>query len=227
MLDTHAAIETPEGIELHLVPAGPVPRALAYVIDFLIRSAILIPLSIALSITGQFGIGILLILAFVFEWFYPVFFEVLNQGATPGKKMMGLWVVQDDGTPIQWEASMIRNILRAADFLPMLYTSGLISMSVSQRFKRLGDLAAGTLVVYKQKHASVEQQTESGVASRPSPVPLTLREQQAMIAFKERKEGLTEERRDELAAILKPLVKAPDEQLTQELDKIARGLQRG
>lgn len=227
MLDTHAAIETPEGIELHLVPAGPVPRSLAYVIDLLIRSVILIPLAIVLSIADQFGTGILLILAFLFEWFYPVFFEVLNQGTTPGKKMMGLWVVQDDGTPIQWEASMIRNILRAADFLPMLYTSGLISMSVSKRFKRLGDLAAGTLVVYKQKRAAVESEDEPGAASRPSPLPLSLREQQAVIAFKERKDGLTEERREELATILQPLVKVPEEKLTQELENIARGLQRG
>src|SRR5512143_1036292 len=149
-LDTIHTFETPEGIELGLRVAGPLPRALAWVIDALIRYGGLFIVSIALSILGEFGFGLFLILLFLVEWFYPVLFEV-SRGATPGKKMMGLAVVHDNGTPIGWPASMIRNLLRVIDFFPLMYGTGLLSMLINRQFKRLGDLAAGTLVVYREQ----------------------------------------------------------------------------
>lgn len=85
---------------------------------------------------------------FLLEWFYPIIFEVYRQGQTPGKKVMAIKVLQDNGIPVGWPTSLIRNLLRAVDFLPMMYGFGVVSMLIARNFRRLGDLAAGTLVVY-------------------------------------------------------------------------------
>ena len=91
----------------------------------------------------------MLILFFALEWLYPVAFELSRWGATPGKRVMGLKVVMDSGLPITPAASFTRNLLRVADFLPMLYGFALASMLIRKDFKRLGDIAAATLVVYR------------------------------------------------------------------------------
>ena len=108
-LDTRYQIETPEGIDLPLRPAGLMPRALAFGFDLGLRGLILGILFIALAFLGNLGIGLGSILLFLVSWWYMVLFEVLNQGCSPGKQIMGLRVVQDDGTPIGWSASLIRN----------------------------------------------------------------------------------------------------------------------
>ena len=151
MLDTARRVATPEGIEITLRVAGPVPRALAYVLDLLIRAAIMFTVAIAVSVLGRFGLAIFLLTAFLLEWLYPVIFEVLAAGATPGKRAMGLIVLNDDGTPIRWPGSLTRNLLRALDFLPFMYFIGFCSMVANRDFKRLGDLAANTLVVYREQ----------------------------------------------------------------------------
>ncbi len=92
---------------------------------------------------GSYLIGL-----FALLWFYPVYFEVRAHGQTPGKRFMGLRVLQENGTPVGWSASVLRNFLLVADFLPVLYLAALISMISDSSFRRLGDLAAGTLVVY-------------------------------------------------------------------------------
>src|SRR5207342_2574723 len=96
------------------------------------------------------GSGILLILWFALEWFYPTICEVWFNGATPGKKFLGLLVLHADGTPVGLPASLIRNLLRAVDFLPFLYGFGLLAMLLNRDFQRLGDIAGGTLVVYRE-----------------------------------------------------------------------------
>jgi len=198
-LDTVHTFETPEGVELGLRVAGPLPRALAWVIDALIRYGGLFIVSIALSILGEFGFGLFLILLFLVEWFYPVLFEV-SRGATPGKKMMGLAVVHDNGTPIGWPASMIRNLLRVVDFFPFLYGTGLVTMLINRQFKRLGDLAAGTLVIYaehvRRSHGVI------AAAPRTLPVPLPIDEQRALLDFAERSSSLAPGRVEELAQII-------------------------
>ena len=146
LLDTRYQVETPEGIDLILRPAGVVPRALAFAIDLLIRGALLGALFTILALLGQFGMGLGTILLFLVTWWYMVLFEVLNQGRSPGKQMMGLRVVHDDGTPVGWAASLTRNLLRFVDILPFGYTLGILSCLNHPAFKRLGDIAAGTVV---------------------------------------------------------------------------------
>ena len=148
LLDTVRQIETPEGITLSLRAAGPVARALAWSIDLLIQCMALLALLIALATLSQGGFGVWLIAVFLTEWLYPALFEVYAGGATPGKKALGLMVVHANGTPVGWSAALIRNLLRAADFLPVLYGFGMVAMFSNRDFQRLGDLAAGTLAYH-------------------------------------------------------------------------------
>ena len=120
MLDTLRRVPTPEGFELTLRLAGPVPRALAFAIDLTIRVALFGAIAGLLGHIGGAGKGLILIIAFLLEWFYPVVCEVWWNGATPGKRAFGLVVLNDNGTPVTFGASLTRNLLRAVDFLPML-----------------------------------------------------------------------------------------------------------
>ena len=127
MLDTTLDIQTPEGLALTLHPAGPVPRALAWLLDFVIRIFCVFILATPLGLLGRAGSGILMIVLFLLYWAYPILFEVLRDGQTIGKKTMCLKVVNQNGTPITWVASIVRNLLRVADMFPSFYGFGLAS----------------------------------------------------------------------------------------------------
>lgn len=203
-LDSLTQIETPEGVELDLRLAGPVARILAWGIDASIRLVTYMFLTAVLGGLGKLGIGISLISVFVLEWFYPVLFEVYGHGATPGKRALGLRVLHDDGTPVAMSASMIRNLLRFVDFLPFLYGFGFVCMVLDIRFRRLGDLAAGTLVVYVGGQAP--RVAREGSTAVPPPVVLTRAEQRAVMEFAERAPKLAPERANELAGFAGALV---------------------
>ena len=201
-LDTLYAAETPEGIALSLNPAGPVARILAYLIDTLIRFALLAVSLIVAGSLGAMGFAVLFIAVFAIEWIYPIAFELTLAGATPGKRALGLQVVMDSGLPVTPAASVTRNLLRAADFLPALYAFGATSMLIRRDFKRLGDLAAGTLVVHASPvwlHADLPPATPA-----PPGRPLTLREQAAIVSWAGRASTLTAERLEELARLARP-----------------------
>src|SRR4051812_32435852 len=100
---------------------------------------------------GGIGVAFLLILFFALEWCYPIAFELTSSGATPGKRVFGLKVVMDNGLPITPAASVTRNLLRAADFLPFGYGFAITSMLLRGDCKRLGDIAAATLVVHEPR----------------------------------------------------------------------------
>jgi len=202
--DTTRSIETPEGIELKLHLSGPVVRSLAWSIDTFIRVGIYILLGLVLAWLDDFGSGLFLILLFLIEWFYPVIFEVLSNGMTPGKRAMGIRVVHDDGTPIGWSASMVRNLLRFVDALPLFYAVGYTSMILHPEFRRLGDIVAGSVVIYPhQPHIPTDLPAASPL---PPAQPLHSDEAQAVVSFAERFAQFTPERADELAAASGPLV---------------------
>ncbi|WP_281647000.1 RDD family protein [Parendozoicomonas sp. Alg238-R29] len=214
-IDTTWKVETPEGIDLHAEVAGPVPRALAYITDLLIRGVIMLVLAIALGLLGYAGQGILMICAFLLEWFYPVVFEVFRQGQTPGKRQYGIAVVNDDLTPVMPGTSFIRNLLRTADFLPFFYMAGLVSMLTTKQFRRLGDLAAGTLVIHVPPKQDTEQLPK--VCPTAPTIPLNSNDQTAIIDFTRRHEQLSTPRQQELANILEPLLKDKDENAVTKL----------
>jgi len=208
MIDTIHAVQTPEGVDLALRVAGPVPRALAWGVDTILQGGLVISLQIALGGFAVFGTGLYLIGLFAMIWFYPVLFEVRAHGQTPGKRLMGLRVVQENGTPVGWSASVLRNFLLVADFLPLLYLAGLVSMIADASFRRLGDLAAGTLVVHADAPRAQLSRIPDVTPLAPD-FPLTLEEQAAVIAYAERAASLSTERAAELAAI--PVSLAGDE----------------
>jgi uncharacterized RDD family membrane protein YckC len=211
-LDTIVRYQTPEGVELSLLPAGPFVRGMAWLIDFAIRAVCYIVITIFLSWLGGIGKGIILIGLFAIEWFYPVLFEVRN-GMTPGKKAMGLQVVHDDGTPLSWSSSLLRNLIRCIDLLPLFNMVGFFTMLLNSRFQRLGDLAAGTVVVYFKDATRVI--TIPDYPPQPAPIPLTLAEQRLILDFCERAGDLSDDRRRELASLLAPLCgsKSPENRL--------------
>jgi uncharacterized RDD family membrane protein YckC len=199
ILDTVVAAETPEGILLELRPAGLTARFYAFVLDWIIRLVIMYGALMVVIFMGGLGIALWLILLFMLEWLYPVIFELSRWGATPGKRALQLRVVMDDGLPVTPAASVARNLLRVADFLPFGFGFAIVSMLVRRDAKRLGDIAAGTIVVHEPR--GVPKSILENVAPLAPARPLTPADQAAVIALAGRAPTLTRERLDELAAL--------------------------
>jgi uncharacterized RDD family membrane protein YckC len=221
-LDTIRFVETPEGVELSLRAAGPMARSLAWAIDQCLRLVAYTVVGTPLAFLGDTGVGVFLIFLFCLEWFFPVFFEVWRYGSTPGKALVGLTVVHDDGTPVGLTASLVRNLLRFADFLPLGYLLGLGTMLMQRDFKRLGDLVAGTVVAYRD--GVMVQSRLPQVGAEPVPLPLDIAEQRAVIEFAERSHQWSPERRLELAALAEPLAGSPPAAAASRLDGMAHWL---
>jgi len=199
VLDTVVAAETPEGILLELRPAGLSARFYAFLLDWLIRLMVAYAAAVATVLMGDFGVAFWLLLYFLLEWFYPVVFELSRAGATPGKSVVGLKVVMDNGLPITPAASFTRNLLRVADFLPFAFGAAIVSMLLRQDCKRLGDLAAGTLVVHQPPRPPKVRLDD--VAPVTPVRALAPADQAALVALAARAPTLTVERLDELAAL--------------------------
>ena len=200
MLDTVVEAETPEGIVLELHPAGLPVRFFAFLLDWLIRLVTLYAVAmVVINVLGQMGTAFWLVVAFALEWFYPIAFELGRSGATPGKKTFGLRVVMDNGLPVTPAASFARNLLRVADFLPFGYGIAIVSMLLRKDCKRLGDIAAATLVVHEPHPAPriTLEKVEPVVPVRSLPP----RDQAALVALAARAPTLTGERLNELAAL--------------------------
>ena len=155
---------TPEAVLLSVDAAGLGSRMIAVMIDTAIQAGLLLTiLLIVAGVGGSSSTGALVILsigAFVIVWAYYPLFEGLWSGRTPGKRAQGLRVVRSDGQPATIGPVLVRNIVRVADFLPAFYAVGVASMLLSRRSQRLGDIAAGTLVIRERSH--------------PEPAPLVL-----------------------------------------------------
>lgn len=202
VLDTVVAAETPEGILLELRPAGLCARFYALALDWGVRLVVTYVVAIVTSLMGGVGVAFWLIFYFLLEWFYPVVFELGRSGATPGKKIVGLKVVMDNGLPVTPAASFTRNLFRVADFLPFAFGAAIVSMLLRADSKRLGDIVAATVVVHEPRKAPKVRLHE--VAAVAPAMPLSPRDQAALVALAARAPTLTVERLDELAAIAAP-----------------------
>jgi uncharacterized RDD family membrane protein YckC len=198
-LDNVFAAETPEGILLELRPAGFTVRFYAFVLDWLLRLGVLYLVSFVSAFMGGIGYAFWTVVFFALEWFYPVVFELSASGASPGKRAMKVKVVMDTGLPVTPAASLTRNLLRFADFLPFCFGFAIVSILLRTDCKRLGDLAAGTMVVHQPRVAA--KVSLDLVAPLAPVVALAPRDQAALIALAARAARLTEERLDELAAL--------------------------
>ena len=175
------------------------PRFYAFALDWVIRLAILYAVAIVAALMAGLGAALMLIILFVLEWFYPVIFELTLSGATPGKRVFGLKVVMDNGLPITPAASITRNLLRTADFLPFFYGFAIVSMLTRRDCKRLGDIAAATMVVHEAR--AVPRITLNAIVPVVPVRPLTPENEAAIVALAARANRMTAERLDELAAL--------------------------
>jgi uncharacterized RDD family membrane protein YckC len=142
-------IATPEGVELDLPLAGLGSRFTGFLIDTILQILIVAAVSVLALVTlSGVAAGIVILVAFSLAVLgYDVLFEVLGGGRTPGKRAVGVRVVQDGGGPIGLRASLVRNVIRLVEGLPLSYLPAIIAILVTRNNQRLGDLAAGTLVV--------------------------------------------------------------------------------
>ncbi len=204
-----ATVRSAEGVQFDMPAAGPAPRMLAYAIDATVLWSVLVVLVITVLLVSPaltaavrdwmpavslerwtahpeqvmlpFVIALML-LGYFAELLYFVFWEVVSGGSSLGKMIVGLRVVRLDGLKIDARASWIRNLMRLADVLPSSYVVGLVSMVMSPRGQRLGDLAAGTLVV---RLDTPERALSQPFAGDMTPLPL-LREQVERLGDTER-----------------------------------------
>jgi uncharacterized RDD family membrane protein YckC len=198
-IDTVITAETPEGIAISMRAAGFPVRCMAFLIDAAIRYMAVSTVALTLRVGGRVGTGVLLIVVFLILWLYPVIFELTPAAATPGKRAMGIQVMMANGLPLTPAGCLIRNLMRAVDMLPLLYGFAIVSMLLRRDARRLGDLAAGTLVVYRERPSPIRD-FGPGEPVPPS-VPLTIRQQTAIAAFGWRAARLTAERAEEIATL--------------------------
>jgi uncharacterized RDD family membrane protein YckC len=227
LLDGRLSLITPEGVRLQLVPAGPVVRAYAWAIDFAawgISASVLIGILGAIISSEKLFNGVTALLFFLAYWAYPVLCEVYAGGRTLGKHIVGLQVLRADGLPVRWRESVLRNLLMVADFLPLLYASGLLAMLCDRHFRRLGDIVAGTQVVYRDKPPKRVEVPDA--APLPLPFPLTPEQQRALADLFARESRLPHGRMLELADIAAPLTGREGDASLERLRGMAAGLVR-
>ncbi|WP_162601387.1 RDD family protein [Occallatibacter savannae] len=167
------SIETPELVAIQMPIAGIGSRFIALLVDYLIwipgilivgrLFAYFLPsLSAFNKLSEQWAFAIYLFLIFLFNWGYFTLFEAFWNGRTPGKRVAGIRVIERSGRPIGLFESMARNFIRYVDQIPFFYAVGAIAIFVTKDHQRLGDLAAGTLVVRDR----IEEAPVSTEASR-------------------------------------------------------------
>lgn len=212
-IDTRHAIETPEGVTFFIRTAGPFVRAQAAAIDLTLKMLAIVVVLLFAGVLGSLGVGLGFLGAFGVYWGYSIAFEMFNGGVTPGKGAFDLQVRSAEGTPVTWSGSILRNLLRMVDLLPFAYLAGLVSMTATRRFQRLGDLAAGTIVCYRRDNVLPDEERLPAVESHTPPGRLTIDEQQAIVRFAHRSRHWTRARNRELAEIAEPVTEtaAPDE----------------
>jgi uncharacterized RDD family membrane protein YckC len=154
-LDATLHVVTPENIAFEYRLAGPFRRLPALLLDICIRIAVQIALAyLVFGTIGFVSVGVagfvFLLIYFIIDWFYGVLFETFLNGQTPGKYILGLRVLTENGQPINGMQAALRNILRAADAAAGL--GCLLVTTLNRKYQRLGDLVAGTIVVVEERH---------------------------------------------------------------------------
>ncbi|WP_420631444.1 RDD family protein [Candidatus Leptofilum sp.] len=174
--DEFLNIDTPENVIFGYEVVGIGSRFLAALVDTTIIGLLLLATNaiLILVLLGGFELledasGVILallsLISFAFFWGYYILFEMLWNGSSPGKQLVSIRVIRADGRPITLAESVIRNLVRIVDFLPGAYGLGLVTMFIDGKARRLGDLAANTLVVREQTAVSLESLAETNTTS--------------------------------------------------------------
>ena len=164
-MNEYLSIDTPEQIELNYDIAGIGSRFCTALIDSMLIGAILFGgwlltnaiYDILTERLGYWMAAIVGIITFAINWGYYIVFDLISNGQSPGKRLLNLRVIKEGGYPINFGDSAIRNLVRIVDFLPMFYGIGIVSMMFDKKWRRLGDLAAGTLVVKERTNLTPNQ----------------------------------------------------------------------
>lgn len=231
-LDTTIAVVTPENIAFKYQLAGPFRRLPAYLIDVAVQCLIIATISLimffsgmmlSLQVLGPFIVAGILILYFLVSWFYGTVLETYYNGRTIGKWATGIRVIDIEGRPITGKRALIRNLLRVADMAPaaplnalfgedapmalVIPTAmiGLVTMVFTRRLQRLGDLAAGTMVIIDERswRLPIAKIDDVRVPALASFIPGDYRVSRSMArtlaVYAERRHYLTPARRREVA----------------------------
>lgn len=210
------SLATPEGVTLDVPLAGVGSRFVAALIDQLIRTAILGALVVAVALPGRDHgapgpiVAVVVVAVFLVQFAYDVLFETLGSGRTPGKRWTGLRVVRAGGGPVGFVTSAVRNVVRLIDVLPGFYLVGTLSVLFTASNQRLGDLAAGTIVVRDRRPAPGTPRAAAAAAGplgQPAPSEaglwdvssITAEELATVRRFLDRRPTLSPEARDRLA----------------------------
>ncbi len=219
-------IETPEHIELQFTLAGIGTRFLAWLVDKMVQLGGILALVLLVSsilflmeytlqaadlmskpikMTRPWILALALLVLGIIMSGYFILFEYFWSGSSPGKRSMNIRVVRKDGRPITLFDSAVRNILRVVDILFMTYPVGLVVMFIDSKNRRLGDLAAGTLVIVENAHHAAlfrkptEDNPELGPEIRDAAARISRDGYRLISKFLSRREGLDSEHREEIA----------------------------
>lgn len=174
--DSELVVSTPERVSFEYQVAGLGTRAIAQILDLLILTGVLVGLYFAAIAIGQVGSDTIAFLLAIIGSFVIVFgyfwaCEAFWSGQTVGKKVFRLRAVGDRGEPMTFIQAGIRNVVRIVDFLPYGYGVGLVVLFINGKGKRLGDLAAGTIVVKDSDYVWLWQLPGGQPKSPPPPSP--------------------------------------------------------
>ena len=213
-MDRNVSVRTPESIAFSYELAGLGSRFLAVAVDLTIQVLLVIAIFWGISLLAgnapspkrttmdaAQSIGIAIVVAIVFLVFFGYFivFEALLNGQTPGKRLLGLRVVRDGGYPVDFAASAIRNLIRVGEFSLGFYVISAVAAILSNENKRLGDMAAGTIVVRDAKAATLESIVARNDDALPPVLALTQQEQSLVDRFVNRRTGMDARVRAQLA----------------------------
>lgn len=211
-LDTSVSVVTPERIVFQYPVAGPFRRIFAYLIDMTILGtlvAVAAIVSFALSLGSISGLGMILVAYFALTWGYGAFSEAVFNGQTLGKRALSLRVISEQGTPINASQAVLRNLVGSVDGLvPFFYMLSLSSMLLTSRFQRLGDLAAGTMVVVEQRQRRAgiiriqDRETEAILPWLPVRIAASPELARALSDYVQKRERFRTPLREEVAATL-------------------------
>lgn len=252
-MDERVYISTPDHVSLEFELAGAGSRFAAYLIDFVLSILLIVGVLLAALLTGGWmtvralvgsaggAVGaswiwaIVVLVIFLINWGYYVFFEGLGKGSTPGKKRMGIRVIRQDGLPVGLREAALRNLVRAADILPPpSYILGGLVMHFDRYGRRLGDMLAGTFVVVEKfdlaaqgaSGAAWAKRVERGGSRQALTLPRgTISAQQLALIeqFLARAHEISLERRDQLIwQITEPLLSLVNE----DRESLARSPER-
>jgi uncharacterized RDD family membrane protein YckC len=228
-VDERLSVTTPEHVAVEYEVAGLGSRFAAALVDGFIQAALLAILLVALVAFGSLScdplvgamerhsrgepdalahflsgrfMAVLTVSLFAVQIVYHAAFEALRDGQTPGKRLLGIRVVTAGGYPLGPGGAILRNLLRPLDFLPVFFGVGLVVALVTSRTQRLGDLAAGTLVVRERASEVAEAPPPPTPAAGPVAVPLSAEERALLQGFLARRDGFEAPARSRLAARL-------------------------